>query len=664
MTGVILNNRYELIEKVGVGGMAIVYKAKDLYLKRIVAVKILKEQYLEDQEFIKKFVVEAQSVANLNNINIVRIYDVGQHIQDDKTFNYIVMEYINGRTLSDLIKEKGRLNSKAVVNITKQIANALECAHKHHIIHRDIKPHNIIIDNELNVKVTDFGIARISTSSTIAYTSSVLGTVHYISPEQAKGKFIDEKSDLYSLGVVMYEMVTGKVPFDTDNAVGIALQHINEPLVHPNKLVPTLEDWLNDVIVKCMAKNPIDRFQSAGELIKALDNMERINFEKRVSDTENLTDTVSKESIYKNSKPMNSGKAPNAKSNIKNNNRNRETLNKNKKKGIFDYTITYIILAFVLVASVFFIYRIVASKTSGATVKVPAVVGLKQDEAIKLLQEKKLNGLVVEATNNSDVEPGKVVKQDPEQNTEVKEGTTVNLVISVGKDKAIVPNLSNVDYDKVEDLLKKSNLLLGKVEREFSDTVEENKVIRQSVELGKEVDADTKIDIVISRGKEDKKVEVPDLMGKTEAEAVKLLYDNKLKSGKVEKKENEAPKGTVIWQSYGKGVKVNENTEIDIVISNGKKEEVDNNNEGNTNNVINVVSSNESNAVIKTYTITVPKNTFNLIVTRNLAVEEINIYNKKITSKTGQLTVKIKADPNEKFRFYVDEKLIYDTESN
>lgn len=254
MLGSILNGRYEIIEKVGIGGMAIVYKAKDIYLKRIVAVKVLKEQYLEDKEFIKKFVIEAQSVANLNNQNIVKIYDVGQHIEDGKIYNYIVMEYIKGKTLNELIKDKGRLNSNAVVSISKQIASALDCAHKHHIIHRDIKPHNIIIDENLNVKVTDFGIARIATSSTITYTSSVLGTVHYISPEQAKGKFIDEKSDIYSLGVVMYEMVTGRVPFDTDNAVGIAMQHINEPLVEPIKLVPNLEPWLNATIVKCMEK--------------------------------------------------------------------------------------------------------------------------------------------------------------------------------------------------------------------------------------------------------------------------------------------------------------------------------------------------------------------------------------------------------------------------
>lgn len=647
MTGVILNNRYELIEKIGVGGMAIVYKAKDLYLKRIVAVKILKEQYIEDKEFIKKFVVEAQSVASLNNINIVRIYDVGQYTENERIYNYIVMEYINGRTLSDLIKEKGRLNSKAVVSITKQIANALDCAHKHHIIHRDIKPHNIIIDGELSVKVTDFGIARISTSSTITYTSSVLGTVHYISPEQAKGKFIDEKSDIYSLGVVMYEMITGKVPFDTDNAVGIALQHINEPLVPPNKFVPALDDWLNDIIVKCMAKNPVDRFQSAADLINALNDMNRVEITNTVY--QNPNNQMNKESVYKNSKPS-----------VKvNNNKNREKLTKNKNKGIFDYTITYIILALLLITSVFFIYKLLVKSTVGANVKVPAVVGLKQEDAIKLLKERNLNGLVTSTSDDSDVEPGKVIKQSPEQNVEVKEGTNVELTISVGKNKALVPNLSNIEYDKVEDVLKKNKLVLGKVDREFSDTVEENKVISQSIEFGKEVDAETKVDIVISRGKEDKKVPVPDLMGKTESVALKTLYDNKLKVGKIEKKESDSPKGTVIWQSYGKNVKVDENTEIDIVISSGGGSNESDEGKG----VVNVVSSNDSKAIIKTYRFKVDKKSFVLNITRNLSVEEHSIYNKKVTVSGNELIVKLKALPNENFRFYTDDNLLFDTES-
>ena len=646
MLGSVLNGRYEIIEKVGIGGMAIVYKAKDIYLKRIVAVKVLKEQYLEDKEFIKKFVIEAQSVANLNNQNIVKIYDVGQHIEDSKTYNYIVMEYIKGKTLNELIKDKGRLNSNAVVSISKQIANALDCAHKHHIIHRDIKPHNIIIDENLNVKVTDFGIARIATSSTITYTSSVLGTVHYISPEQAKGKFIDEKSDIYSLGVVMYEMVTGKVPFDTDNAVGIAMQHINEPLVEPIKFVPNLEPWLNAIIVKCMEKNPENRFESAESLIKALDD-KRIENNQKVTFNDNSNRALYKESVYKTSKNKDINKPI-----IKNNNKNREQLK--KKKGIFDYTVTYVVLALLIIASVFFIYRLAVSNKATNTVKVPAVIGLDKDEAIKLLKEKKLNGLIVKTVNDDSVEAGKIVQQSPNPNAEAKEGTNVELTVSVGKNKTIVPNLSNVEFEKVEELLKKSDLELGKVERKYDDKVDENKVVSQSVNYGEEVEKGTKIDIVVSRGKEDKKVEVPDLIGKTEAEAIKALYDIGLAVGRTERKADSQKAGTVIWQSYGKGVKVDAETKIDIVVSSGKS---------NTDNVLNLTSYSESDSVTKKYTINEPSKNYLLLVTKNTENGETKLYEKTMVTGGGKLTINIKAKSTDKFNVYVNGELILSGEN-
>ena len=646
MLGSILNGRYEIIEKVGIGGMAIVYKAKDIYLKRIVAVKVLKEQYLDDKEFIKKFVIEAQSVANLNNQNIVKIYDVGQHIEDGKIFNYIVMEYINGKTLNELIKDKGRLNSTAVVSISKQIANALECAHKHHIIHRDIKPHNIIIDENLNVKVTDFGIARIATSSTITYTSSVLGTVHYISPEQAKGKFIDEKSDIYSLGVVMYEMVTGRVPFDTDNAVGIAMQHINEPLVEPIKLVPNLEPWLNSIIVECMEKTPENRFDSASSLIKALDD-KHIDNNQKVTFNDNSDRAIYRESVYKTSKAKDSNKPI-----IRNSNKNREQLN--KKKGIFDYSITYVILALLIIASVFFIYRLAVSNKATDNVKVPAVTGLDKDEAIKLLKEKKLNGLIVKTVNDDSVEAGKIVEQSPAANSEVKEGTNVELTVSVGKNKTIVPNLSNIDLDKVEDILSKSNLSLGKVERKYDDKVDENKIISQSVNFGEEVEKGTKIDIVVSRGKEDKKVEVPDLMGKTEAEAIKILYDSGLAVGKTEKKADNQKAGTVIWQSYGKGVKVDAETKIDIVISSGKS---------NSDSVLNLNYYTEAGAVTKKYTVNEPDKNYQLVITKNSDAGETKIYEKTIVTGGVKLTINIKAKSSDRFNIYINGELILSGEN-
>lgn len=272
MIGRTLGNRYNIIEKVGTGGMAYVYKAEDKILKRLVAIKVLKEQFIEDQEFSKKFEIEAQSAARLSHPNIVNVYDVGTDRIDDRIIHYIVMEYINGRTLKDLIREKGKLSTTEAVSYSKQIASALDLAHRNGIIHRDIKPQNIMINDEGMVKVTDFGIARISSSATITYTSSILGTVHYISPEQAKGSFIDYKSDIYSLGIVMYEMLTGRVPFDAENSVGIALAHIHEKVEAPRILNPSISPRLNSIVLKALEKNPENRFSSCRELIRALNS--------------------------------------------------------------------------------------------------------------------------------------------------------------------------------------------------------------------------------------------------------------------------------------------------------------------------------------------------------------------------------------------------------
>ena len=308
MIGKVLGDRYEIIEEVGVGGMAKVYKALDTVLNRYVAVKVLKNEYMEDQDFLRKFAMEAQSAASLTHANIVSVFDVGSSYVDGRKYNYIVMEYVDGKTLKDIIDEKQILPIEDIVNYGVQIASALECAHKNGIIHRDIKPHNMLIDKSNNLKATDFGIARISSSATLTYTSTVLGTVHYISPEQAKGKFIDEKSDIYSLGVVLYQMATGEVPFDAPNAVGIALKHIQDPLVPPINLRHDLPQGLNDIIVKAMAKDPNDRFKSATELKEMLRNYQNYSsdlYQKTTKNPiikENDEQPEIKEAVYKTPK--------------------------------------------------------------------------------------------------------------------------------------------------------------------------------------------------------------------------------------------------------------------------------------------------------------------------------------------------------------------------
>ena len=269
LEGKLLGSRYEIIEKIGNGGMATVYKAKDLVLKRYVAVKILREEYTTDNEFIKRFNTEAESAASLTHPNIVSVYDVGK----EGNLYYIVMELIKGKTLKEIIVEDGRMGWKWSVKIAKQIAQALETAHRNNIIHRDIKPHNIIITEDGTAKVTDFGIAKAVSNSTITAFGTTIGSVHYFSPEHARGGYTDAKSDLYSLGVVLYEMVTGRVPFDADTPVSVALKHMQEKPVPPIELNPAIPQSLNDLILKAMEKDPNMRYSTATEMIEDLDKI-------------------------------------------------------------------------------------------------------------------------------------------------------------------------------------------------------------------------------------------------------------------------------------------------------------------------------------------------------------------------------------------------------
>ncbi len=270
MIGTVLGNRYEIVEKIGGGGMALVYRAKCRLLNRYVAIKILRDEYINDEEFIKKFRRESQAAASLSHPNIVNIYDVGVDIKDGQEIQYIVMEYIKGKTLKEIIREKGKLTVEETIDYSIQIAEALEHAHKNHIVHRDIKPHNIMLTEDGRIKVTDFGIARAATASTVTNTSNVIGSVHYFSPEQARGGYTDEKSDIYSLGIVMYEMITGKVPFEGDSPITVALKHIQEEIVPPRKIDNTIPIGLENIIMNCVKKSQGDRYATASELLADL----------------------------------------------------------------------------------------------------------------------------------------------------------------------------------------------------------------------------------------------------------------------------------------------------------------------------------------------------------------------------------------------------------
>lgn len=567
MEKIILDNRYEIIEQIGIGGMAKVYKAKDRLLDRFVAIKVLKEQYAEDEEFLKKFNNEAQSAAKLNHINIVNVYDIGQDLLEGRKIYYIVMEYVEGETLKDLIDSEGHLSNHDIIDYSVQIAQALKSAHASGIIHRDIKPQNILIDKFGLAKVTDFGIARVSSNATITYTSSILGTVHYISPEQAKGKIVDEKSDLYSLGAVMYEMATGKVPFDADNSVGIAVMHIQDKPRPAKELNNDLSDHLNYIIMKLLEKEPGNRFLNATELISSLEDQNSFSNNKALDETARIPIVVPSKEKKKKAKEKKQKKAKAEEAvYVSPTDESPKTKSKSKKVNIWPLAL----LALVLVAAVFYFIN----KPKGDSLEVPAVINLSQDMAVKELEKRGLKANISRTEESDEYDKGKVMSQDPEANTKVKVGTTVNLVISAGREVE-VPDLSKLTVTEAEEKLKDMGLSLGSTSTAYSDDIEKDLVISQEPRANTTLQAGSKVDLVVSAGPE-KKVEnvtVPNLIDVSEDQATSLITQYGLKLRNLDYKESDdVEKGHVISQSIAEGTEVAKGSQIDIVVSSGSKQ--------------------------------------------------------------------------------------------
>ncbi|MDU5149692.1 Stk1 family PASTA domain-containing Ser/Thr kinase [uncultured Anaerococcus sp.] len=574
MDKIILDNRYEIIQQIGVGGMAKVYKAKDRLLDRFVAIKVLKEQYAEDDEFLKKFNNEAQSAAKLNHINIVNVYDIGQDLFEGKKIYYIVMEYVEGETLKDLIDSEGQLSNHDIIDYSVQIAQALKSAHNSGIIHRDIKPQNILIDKYGLAKVTDFGIARVSSNATITYTSSILGTVHYISPEQAKGKIVDEKSDLYSLGAVMYEMATGKVPFDADNSVGIAVMHIQDKPKPAKDLNPNLSDHLNYIIMKLLEKEPANRFLNASELIDSLENPQVNDYDKSMEETAKIPIVVPNKE-QKKKKAEKKAKKKEEES-VYVSPTDEETPSTKKDKPIKLWPIA--LLALILVGAVYYFL----SRPTDTQIEMPTVINLTQEKAVKELEKRGLKANILRTEESDEYDKGKVMKQDPEANTKVDKGTIVNLVISAGREIA-VPDLSGLTVAEAEEALKDVGLSIGRTSTEYDDIVAKDLILKQDPKPDTNIQAGSKVDVVVSAGAEEKivNVEVPNLVGIDENQAINLISQYGLTLRNVDYKESEdVEKGLVMSQSITSGTQVAEGSNIDIVISTGKKENPPKENQG------------------------------------------------------------------------------------
>lgn len=550
LEGRLLGNRYEILEKIGSGGMATVYKAKCHVLNRFVAVKVLREEFTTDQEFVKRFNTEAQSAASLTHPNIVSVYDVG----NEGDIHYIVMELVKGKTLKEIINEDGAISWKWSVNVAIQIASALETAHKNNIIHRDIKPHNIIITEDGIAKVTDFGIAKAVSNSTITAFGTTIGSVHYFSPEHARGGYTDAKSDLYSLGVVLYEMVTGEVPFNADTPVSIALKHMQETPKEPMEINHSVPKAVNDIIMKAMKKEQSLRYQTATEMLRDLSkamknpnsNFVIMESQEEDSPTQRLSTIYDKTENKENTKKEEKGL--------------KAFINNHKVLSIFIGGILLFVLT-ILITNL--ILKIVIKKD----VQVPELVGLEQSEAKSKAEELKFKYVVGEEAYNKDVPEGYIISQDPGYmpNYTIKQGTTITVVVSLGKKTVVVPKVIGLTQEEAVSQLEDLDLIVN-VEEEYNKKVEAGYVTEQSIKKDTQTDAGETITIKVSKGIE--KVTVPDLTGKTEEEAKKAIKDVGLKLKTVTKEEDTTKDdGKVIKQSLEAGTEVEKDSAITITVN-------------------------------------------------------------------------------------------------
>ncbi|EKS4342720.1 Stk1 family PASTA domain-containing Ser/Thr kinase [Clostridium botulinum] len=580
MIGTKLGNRYELLEKVGEGGMATVYKAKCHYLNRFVAIKILKDQFCSDKEFVEKFKREATSVASLSDNNIVNIYDVGS----ENNIHYIVMEYVDGKTLKELIVEKGKIESKETVRISKQIASALVCAHRNNIIHRDIKPHNILVTKEGIIKVTDFGIAKASNSATITNSSKVMGSAHYFSPEQAKGGFVDSRTDIYSLGIVMYEMLVGKVPFDGESPVSVAVKHIQNEVVAPKEIDDKIPESLNSVVLKCLEKNPVKRYQTIKNLeedLARIENNESIlngssniseNDVTRVMDTAVINDKIKEmaqnDEYEDDDEEYEDDEYEDEEDEIEDK-KKRSNKGKTNKKLILGIAMAVLFLVVGSVSA-----YLAFNKSGGKKVEVPNVVGLTKEEAQKVLSEKKLKLVVAQKVKNEKKE-GTIVESYPKSGEKVAENSEVRVSISSGN-VVVVPNLKGMELEAAKKAIQDLKLKVGNVKYEFNDNVAAGKVISQTPDIDAELKEGEEISLVISNGPEIKYSTVPNLIGKSIDGAQNALANAGLSMGssKAIITQDQSLDGQVASQSIGAGQSIKQGSSVSISYYKYKKPEV------------------------------------------------------------------------------------------
>ena len=534
MEGTILGGRYRIIEKIGEGGMAQVYRAQCTLLDRTVAVKVLRPQYASDEEFVARFLREAQAAARLSHPNVVNVYDVGK----EGDTHYIVMEYVPGQTLKQVILEHAPLAVGQAVNIAEQILLALQHAHGRGIIHRDVKPHNILITSEGRVKVTDFGIARAASASGLTETGIVLGSVHYFSPEQAKGQTVGIQSDLYSLGIILYEMLTGRLPFEGDSPIAIALKQIQQEPCSPHKYNSSLPGWLEGVILKAMHKDPQERYPAAEEMLLDLRRWQAVGAD--------ATTVLGAASAYRPQKK-------------------KQT--KPKKKWVWWLVGTFAVLT-TLVALAFFIPDLLPQVPE---VLVPDLAGRSLQEAERILEESSLRVAIRGEVFSSDVPANHVVSQEPAANRKTKVNRTIWLTLSRGPEYLTVPELVGQSLENAQRFLQQSGLKIGDVQEQYSSTAAVGVVLSQNPPSRTRLARGASVDLIVSRGEEPQPqtVTVPAFVGKQQREVTAELSKLGLSIGSVRERPGQVPPGQVIEQSPLPGATVPVGSSVNLVVSSG-----------------------------------------------------------------------------------------------
>ena len=591
-----INDRYEIIKSIGEGGMANVYLANDTILNRKVAIKVLRGDLSGDEKFIRRFQREALSVSNLSHPNIVEVYDVGE----EEGNHYIVMEYVEGKTLKQLVQKRGALTIPEVIDIMKQLTDGLAHAHDAYIIHRDIKPQNILVSEIGNVKVTDFGIAKATSSNTVTSTATAMGSVHYISPEQAKGRFCDEKSDIYSLGITMYEMVTGHVPFDHENGVTIALMHLQNEITPPSQIRDGIPDSLEKIILKCTMKKPEDRYQTADELIADLKLVfedtsgEYVGIVPTIDDSPTImidqNELTQRIQTNDDTQPVEDS---DSNAYLEEDDEEEET-GMNSKIEKLVIVLAAVVGAIILISIVVFVVKSsglfksgksTTQSTIAATTEakhhnttekytVDNYIGLSLEAAREAIDNKfKIN--VTEEYSDTYAK-GLVMQQDPESDTELEEGKTIKLVVSKGQkieDKVSVPDVRSKTKSGAQSELKAAGLKVS-IKEAYSDDVAKGEVISQTPSHGSKVSKNTTVVITVSKGKkEDQTVSVPNLRYYTESEASQELQRFGLSLGSVLTEYSDSvEKGLVIRQRISSGSKVKKGTAVGIYVSLGPRQ--------------------------------------------------------------------------------------------